>query len=734
MDLPNLFTANSDSAGRMLLCIVLSDSSVQALLLNASLQGTKILKKSSVIPYTDAGNCVVKTDEALQELGKESEKVNEVLFGLEQAWLNDKGITEPKKKLLHSLTTNLSLKPLGFVIQSEALFQHHLSHNSHISSILLVFSEEFLTLLVITQGELKLTETVGRSQDVVADIKEALARYTKQFEGTYLPGKMVCASFVLSETELHHHQQTLLDVEWGDAFPFVQKPTIDVMRPELAISLIAQQAGQAVAASVVQNEAAPTEIKEETAEAMGFSAVEKKNDNPETATDTPSTTLPSASSFGIPIKSELVHTDMPDVKPETAVSEMEEADEEYEDSPPTFWQKIFGKHTSKKNKKYNTKLFVFGGIGAGLLALVAVAVIFVLFFSQVTAVIVPKSTSVFKDVVLKLDPEAQASDPENLLIPAEQVTKTVTKEHTIQTTGVKIVGDKAKGEVLIYNKTESDKDFSEGTVLQLGEQQFVLDDDVTVPAAEEKDGGMDYGSEKVAASAFLIGVEGNIEQDKELLVADFDKATYSAKTTTAFAGGSSREIRVVAQEDLDSAQEEAKKTALAQANTEFAQDSKDGVSILPTESIKIDSVSYSAELEKESQELTATVTATVTALSYKVEDLKPLAIAILASEVPNGYEIDSSEPEILSAPADTIEETGTTSLSANISIVALPKLNSETLRQEIQGKPVAEAISILENKPGIAKATLVFYPSWAGSFISSVPTKLERITIETLGE
>lgn len=739
MDLPNLFTANSDSASRLLLCIVLSDSSIQALLLSASLQGTRIVKKSSVLPYTDQANCIIKTDESLQELGKESEKVNEVLFGLEQAWLKDNVITEPKKALLHALTTELSLKPLGFVIQSEALFQHHLSHNSHISTILLVFSELFLTVIIVAQGQLKLTETVGRSQDVVSDIKEALARYTKQFEGTYLPGKMVCASFVLSEPELQQYQQTLLDVEWGDEFSFVQKPTIDVMRPELAISLVAQQAGQAVAASLVQtSEESNLLPTEETAESLGFEPVKTDSLSKETAVEATATPLPT--SFGIPIKSELIHRDasLENVDQKSSADD----DDAEEDESPSMWKKILGKNPPVVGvggkKHYNVKKFVIGGVAAGIVVLVAVSAIFVLFFSQVTAVIVPKATSVFKEVTLQLDPEAQASDPENLLIPASQVTKDLTKEHTIQTTGVKIVGDKAKGEVLLYNKTDSDKNFAKGTVVELGDLQFVTDEDVTVPAAKSEEQGntqtKTFGEKNTSVTAYLIGVEGNIEQEKEMAVADFDKGTYSAKSTVAFSGGSSREIRVVAEADLKTALDGAKAAILDQANIEFAQESKDGIAILPTQTIEVKDATYSAEAEKESQDLIVTVIATVTALSYKTDDLKPLALAILASEVPDGYEIDSSDPEILSSPADTIEETGTTSLKANISSTALPKLNPDVLKEEIKGKPVAEATSILQSRPGVKQVSLVFYPSWAGSFISSVPSQLERISITVITE
>jgi hypothetical protein len=737
MDLPNLFAANSEGVNKLILCIVLSDASVQSLLLGISLKGTRVVKKSTIIPYTDATNCIVKTDESLQELGTESERVNEVLFGLEQAWLSGSAISEHKKELLHKLTTELSLKPLGFVVQTEALYQHYVSHNAHASIILLVFSEQFISVVVVAQGQLKLTETVGRSQDIVSDIKEALARYTKKHESTYLPAKFVCASLVLPETELAQYQQLLLDVAWSNEIPFVQKPTVDVMRSDLAISLIAQQAGNAMAATLTQIED-PTQTKPVAsgADNLGFEQLATRSfQKKETAVDDSVKSV--ATSFGVPIKTEMLH------KPEETVHAMDEGDDDTELlEKPSWWKKLMGKQGvtfgGNAKKQYNLRTMILIGASAGIVVLAIVSAIFIFFFSQVTAVIVPKSVVVSKEVTLTIDPEAQASDPQNLIIPGKSIGKTLTKETTIQTSGVKIVGDKAKGEVLLYNKTTSEKTFPAGTVVEFESKQFVTDTDVTVPAAvvQEKQGGSqtDYGEKTVPVSAYLIGVEGNIAKDKEMTVADFDKNTYSALSTKDFTGGSSREVRVVAQADLDAALADAKKSLLEQANMEFAQESKDGIYILPTGSMTISKTQYSAELEKEAEDLTTTITAEVTALSYKVDDLKPLATAILTSEVPQGYEIDSGDPQILSEPAENLSNKDQVALSANISSTALPKLDEATIKQDIAGKPVEEALSTLQSKTGVKSASFVFYPSWARGFIKTIPSKLERITVEKIEE
>lgn len=742
MDLPNLFSAGGESVNKSIICVVLSDSSVQSLLLNISFQGTRILERSKVIPYTDEANCLIKTDESLQGLGKESEKVNEVLFGLEQAWLVADGISEEKKSLLHKISTDLSLKPVGYVVQTEALYQHYLSHNIHASIILIVFSEQYITLVVVAQGQMKLTESVGRSADIVADIKEALARYGKKYENTYLPGKFVCASFVLGEPELTSYQQTLLDVTWSDQFPFVQKPVVDVMRPDLAMTLIAQQAGQAIAASMIGTGVATPLMAKETASAsatadeLGFSQVSPEQFKRTNEEDMSATAQSNVSSFGIPIKSNLASTHFD--QRATAVHNLDADDEELAiiEKKPSWWKELVPNMASgsRPAKTHSIKKMIFIGASAGLVALIAIASIFIYFFSQVTAVIVPKSVPITKEVQLTIDPKAQVSDPQNLLIPGELVSKTVTVDHEIETTGVKIVGDKAKGEVTIYNKTQAEKKFAAGTVIKFGEIEFTADGEITVPAAVENGDSLKYGEQKAAVTAFLIGVEGNISKDKDLIVADFDKNTYSAISTVDFSGGSSREIRVVAQEDLDTALTEAKQVAFEEANTAFADDSQNGTYILPTSTIEVKDSRYSAELEQEAEKLSVTLSAQITGLSYQVDDLKPLATQLLASEIPVGYEIDSQDPQILSSPAESVDSTDKVALTANISTTALPTLEENKIKQSIAGKPIEEAQTILQSTQGIKSATFVFYPSWAQAVITSIPTALERITIEKIKE
>lgn len=747
MDLPNLFSSTTEMETRIQIAMLLTDTTVQSLLLKITMEDTKILHKSPVLTYADAETVIIRADETLQELGKESENVNEVIFVVDPSWLKAGDVIASKKPLIQKITTDLALRPVGFLVQSEVLIQNSLAHNAHFSAVVLLLTSSQIAMTVVTQGKINPTQFVGRSQDVTADLQEAFARYLHEKNQAHLPGKLICTSFSLTEEELVDCQQKLLDTSWGEKAPFVQTPTIDVIKPELALSIVGQQAGNAIMGlhnAEVKTMAPAAEkshqVETEAAE-MGFTTVDHKNVAPvadeERAVEVAKDFLPT--SFGIPIKQSKA-----DPAVETAVDDEVELAVETPETAPKHKKKGFlaglfaGKPSASGKKKHNPKLFIILGFVLGLLALLVGGYFWILSATTVTAQITPVVKTVASDVSLTLDPDLDEADPENLRIPAQVVTKTLKTQTSGTTSGIKIVGDKAKGEVVIYNKTTSEKNFASGTVLEFGDLQFVTDKEVTVPAATVEQSGnketKTFGETKVAATANVIGVESNIGKDTELSVASFDKSTYAAKADTEFTGGSSREIRVVSQEDRDLLLSEAKKNLLKDAEEAFKAESGDGTFILPTEEVTITKATFSDELEAAAEELVLDAEGTVSAVSYQAEDLVPLAEAVLGEKVPPAYQLSSEAPEILSAPAKNSDPEKAVVLQANLSAKAVPQLEPQTMSLELAGKPLTEATAILTDTGVVEASTFTFNPSFAQGFVKNLPKDKNKITVTWAAE
>lgn len=738
MDLPNIFSHSTELDVKLHICTIMTDTTIQSMLVRSSSHGAKILHRSPVLVYSDEQTAIIKMDESLQELGEESEKINEVIFALDPGWLQNGDVVSTKKPFLQKLLKELALRPVGFVILSEALVQHSINHNPHFSAVLLLLNQAQITVTVATQGKIVSTQTVGRSNDIGADLREAFARYLQDKGEAHLPGKLICASFALTEEELISCQQKLLDTVWGDAVPFVQTPTIDVIKPELAITIISQQVSQAVTAvaqpTLESNQSLPVpEHPKASAHAnvtpssdnFGFApvAVQHARDMQERAVEVTHQALPT--SFGIPITQKMMDgTEETEEDVELAVEESE---------PPASHKKSFfarllhveGKH------HYNPKVFMGVGFAAGLTVLLVTGFIWLYYFStvQISYSLVPKPIA--KEISLTLDPAATQPDSEKLIIPAQKVSVDVTQKSEGTTTGIKIVGEKAVGEVTIFNKTDSQKTFPAGTVIAQDKLQFVTDKEVTVEASKENDTGTGkaYGESKVSVTAYLIGVEGNIDKDIELSVASFDKTSYAAKTTAPFTGGTSREIRVVSKEDRELLLSEAKKALLAEAAKQLEEKSVDGLYILPTNELGITKAVYSAELEAASEDLNLTLTGTVTALAYKAADLVPIAQAILSDQVPSGYSLSKDDPEILSAPAPTSRDAKAVTLQANVTSMAVPLVDAQTLKTELAGMPVSGALENLQSKKVLANVKLTFSPTLAQKIVGHLPSSTERISI-----
>ena len=720
---------------RIQICIILTDTTVQSLLLRITMEETRILHKSPVLTYTDGDTLTIRADESLQELGKESENINEVIFVLPPSWLKSGDVVAAKKPLMHKMTTDLALRPVGFLVQSETIIQNSLSHNVHFSAVLLLITAEQIAVTVVTQGKAEATQLVGRSQDIAADLQEAFARYLNEKNEAHLPGKLICTSFSLTEEVLVSCQQKLLDTSWGEKAPFVQTPTIDVIKPELALSIVAQQAGDAVMGlhksemnKMPEEKSQPEHQTKKEAQEMGFQTVDHKNlekvDDEERAVEVAKDFLPT--SFGIPIKPSKMKA-LPDEEEELAIETPHSAAKAAKGG-------LFAGLLSSSKGKHNVKLFIGGGVLAGIITVLVGGYLYLLFFSTVRIELTPVVKTIASDVSLTLDPKLTAPDAENLRIPAQTVTKNLKTQTSGTTSGVKIVGDKAKGEVVIYNKSSSDKTFVSGTVIESGELQFLLDKDISVPAATVSQSSSNsetktFGEAKVTATAYVIGVESNIAKDIELSVANFDKSTYAAKSTGEFTGGSSREVRVVSKEDQDLLLSEAKKNLLRDAQEEFKADSGNGTFIIPTEEVTITKATFSDDLEAAADELVLDVEGKVSAVSYKADDLVPLAQAVLGSKVPPAYVLSDEPPEILSAPAKQNGKETALVLQANLSAKAKPQLDPSSLTLELAGKSLEEVPGVFKTTGVIQSNTIQFTPPLAKSVIRKLPSNKDKITV-----
>ena len=353
------------------------------------------------------------------------------------------------------------------------------------------------------------------------------------------------------------------------------------------------------------------------------------------------------------------------------------------------------------------------------------------FFSKATVEIYLTPEEITTEIKAKLDPEAKMIDIENGIIPAEPVEVILEGEKTTATTGEKLVGEKAKGEVTIYNRTSETQLFEAGTILEgPGGLKFVLDNDVKV-ASKTPDlvSGVDrWGEAKVTVTAAEIGAEYNLAAESVFTVSGFSKDEFLAKNQEAFTGGTSRKVRAVSKEDQESLKKLLIEELSSLAKERLKSRATDGKILFESLRIEVIDQDYSAAVGDEKDELTLNLKVKAIAAKLSQSRLDELAQQVLSQKV---KEQSVLEPTTVTTELKSVEvdEDGVVSGDLVLTGKAYPKIDQRELAQRLAKKRIKEAGKIIRSYPRIYRYQINFHPSII-KFFSFLPPKAENINIE----
>lgn len=672
------------SPDKLFLSLVISEGTVAGALWKASSEEQNVLQYSRPVPWdSEAENSLIdSSDVALDELGTQVNSVKEVLLGLPESWATGLTIAAEKKSLLKKLADQLNLKSVGFVIVPEAitaLFRER--EKAGLNALLIFVSEKTVQLLPILHGQSGTQAKVGRSDSLVKDIIEGCAR------GNYssLPGRILLASQDLTEAQMTSSQQELQATEWKDKL-FLHHPRVDLVPPQMILDAVSLSGGKEVALALgiskAHQEATETEIEEDSqSQAFDFKPIEEEKT----------------------------------IEKETPVTE--ESHEKLD---------VGGLMPSKRKFPKALMLvilafFLFAGIvGAAYFGLATAA--------RAEVFVLVKTKSVSFDSTLTIDANASESNPEANILKATKRTKEVTDTSEALTTGSKIIGDKAKGAVTIYNRTTvGSKIFLAGTILKLDEKvQFTLDADVTVPIGTPDNGLVGKASAKVTAVNF--GAESNIDKGVQLSIGGFDQSSFYALTEDKFAGGTSRTVQVVSEADqkklADALYARLKQQALASFNSEISPEENVVLSDVATVTKK----QFSDDIGKEVKSFTLTMTVAASAIVYSNQDISVFATAKLASQIPQGAVLQADKTVIEIKEQKNISDSKSL-IRATISSVIIPAFDEEKISQLLSGKTLEDAYGFLDSHEGIASYKVAFKPSFAGNVLGKFPSQSKNIKV-----
>jgi hypothetical protein len=712
------------------LALILTDEVVQASVWSVVSQATEIISIGTPVEWDgDTGTTtelITAVDATISSAteGIEDEP-SEVILGIPHSWTDKTGVLGVKKEFIAKIRKELELVAIGYVIITDSVLSYlKMQEGTPTTSIMIQVSRDELTILLVRLGHIEAVETIGRSDDVVEDVTEGIARF-KVLDN--LPSRIILFN---SMHNLDDIIQNLLSTDWPTQFNFLHTPKIEALAKDVAIRALSVAGGSEVAKSLGLSVVATT-VKEPVVEEVEQEEVEEMEDVEE------SNVIP-VSGDGFMTADEIGFSDSsqktekidfidPDDEP-PVVAEAEVMEEEPPKKAKFVAPKIVLPKISLPSFKFSlphmSSLWVMIGGGVLLFAALIFYLVYFLPKALVTVTVVPKPLDQTLD--LTLSTVETSIDFSGAVVPAEVTSVSQSGEKIMETTGKKTVGETAKGEVTIYNRTSAVKTLAKGVTLSIGTLKFTLDSDVTVAS---KSAGSDYvdvpGKANVDISASTIGTDFNIVSGTEFTVASFGKDSYVAKNDSALTGGTSEEVQVVGKDDQKTLAKELTAELLDKLKSSSSSINPGVGTYLIEDSIKSDGVIYTNKTGDPAKSLKLSMSVKATLLKYKADDVTSLVNSSIDTAVPMGY-VRANLPSTVDLTASSISEDGTTVKgSAKVQVSLLPVIDSAKIISSIKGKNPSALETILSGMiPGYQSAVVTITPK-------GLPTKLKRIPSNT---
>jgi len=270
------------------------------------------------------------------------------------------------------------------------------------------------------------------------------------------------------------------------------------------------------------------------------------------------------------------------------------------------------------------------------------------------------------------------------------------------------VGEKAKGEVIVYNKTLNAKTFPKGTIIQNSGLQFAFENEITVASASETGEGLLFGKESVKVTATTIGPESNLPAGNIFTLKDFPQSFYVAKNQNAFSGGTSRQVPSVSKEDQIKLEEELTAELITKAKQALIKNLHEKEILLNSQLEKVVlAKKFSREVGAEAKELSLNLSLRVNAFSFRRDDLLNLSMKDL-NLPPQGFSFNDSQT-IIKIDDLKKEKNGDIKAKANITTFLTPQIDTlkEKLKNALIGKTYEQIVSYLKTIENVAGVRVI---------------------------
>lgn len=676
----------------------------------------------------------------------ENDSVEKTIFSIPHAWQTEGKISKENLTKLKKICDSLELKAIGFIVSVEAVVKFMQKKDGvPIKAIFVEHTSNQAIVYIVENSNIVQVHSSEVGDDFVKTVEELLEAANLDS----LPTKIILHDYEGAESL----QQEFLNHEWKDELNFLHVPQVLVLEKgfenEAVINGVASQMGfevlQDIKAGVEVDEDGYIKEKEEsdielaTAEEFGFSASDQEidsiseeavsaddeiiektdsqiikdelesNESKVTLEDSPHDNLRE------PVINEpLINESIEDSKPEEELKGKNQVsspspvdnrttlvDKLKELTPVVFLNDLFkGGAKSVFSKALNLRFGLF--LIAFILIITFLSYAYYNWYLQTEIVVFSDSQVVQteEDVILAEDNNTSYLQK---VINLATLTESVDISAQQKATGKKETGEKATGEVTIYNKTERPVTLEKGTTISSNDLDFVTLAEIKI--ASTSSFATDFSSQKVKVEASKFGKEYNLPSNSNFTVAGRPTSSLIAKNSTAFSGGSTKELTVISAKDIESLRKSSENGSLDKALSAVKSKVNGNALLIDSPiSVELNDEKISGKEGQEASSVSLSGKLVYTFGTYTKDDMIDFVYQLAKSEVPDGYAFleDKSQVRLLDIKSDKDEVTAKLSVEA----VFAPNIEVSKLLGEIKGKNLDDVKKQIEQLKGVSDVTV----------------------------
>jgi hypothetical protein len=385
------------------------------------------------------------------------------------------------------------------------------------------------------------------------------------------------------------------------------------------------------------------------------------------------------------------------------------------------------KHKPKKEKvpsysKLQKRIFIALAIIFGFVSLI----LGLMFLTNAKVIIFADGQKKEISPTFSLDSSISKSDFDKQAIAAKKVEINKDVSMNFTATGKKNVGTKATGKISIQNCDDTNThNLASGSVVSSSGKKFTTNEAVTIKA------GSAGGGVVSCSTAVEVGISASEAGDSyNLNGASFSLAGFSAlyKATGSTSGGTSKEISVVSQADVDNAKKQMLEQNNAAAKDELTKkDSKNTKVFQETFNSEMNNFKSNPEVGSEASNASVSATINYSMLSASNDDLDKLFSQEASKDIENTQQIYSSGYENASYKLIKLSPGGSSAqMKANTNAYIGSKVDSADLSKKVAGKPKKQVEDIVrQNISDIKNVQVEALPFWPNMPMLSNNIKIE---------